>query len=503
MKLSALLITLATLRSEGSQELEITGLHYDSRKVEPGGMFFALRGAAVDGHDYIEAALAAGAVAVVLEQERVLPPGVAAIQVADARLAMARVAAAFYGDPTADIPVIGVTGTNGKTTVTYLVEAILRAAGKNPAVLGTINYRLGDQQRPSLHTTPESVDLLATIAEFRAAGADALVMEVSSHALEQRRVDGVRFDVGVFTNLTPEHLDYHGTMANYLASKLRFFTELLPRSMGRGVLNLDDPQVAELAATLPAALTCGRHTAAAVRAEDVELSLQGITATVVTPAGALQLRSRLLGEFNLQNLLCAVAVGTALELPLEIIAKGLAEAPQVPGRLEQVENQHQALMVVDYAHTPDALEKVLATLVALQPRRLLTVFGCGGDRDRTKRPVMGAIAARHSDLAVVTSDNPRTEQPLAIIEEIKAGVLRVFSREWSLAEAEKGVGRGFVCLPDRRGAIDFAVDQLQPGDLLLVAGKGHEDYQIIGRERIHFDDREEIRRALLRPKGRI
>lgn len=503
MKLSALLINLAALRCEGPQELEITGLHYDSRKVEPGGMFFALRGGAADGHDYIEAALAAGAVAVVLEQQRSLPAGVAAIYVTDARLAMARAAAAFYGDPTSDIPVIGVTGTNGKTTVTYLVEAILRASGKNPAVLGTINYRLGDQKLPSLHTTPESVDLLATIAKFRAAGADALVMEVSSHALEQRRVDGVQFDVGVFTNLTPEHLDYHGSMANYLASKQRFFTDLLPRSKGRGVLNLDDPQVTELAAALPEALTCGRHAAAAVRAEAAELSLQGISARVVTPAGVLQLQSRLLGEFNLQNLLCAVAVGTALELPLEVIAQGLTEAPQVPGRLEQVENDRGALMVVDYAHTPDALEKVLATLVALQPRRLLTVFGCGGDRDRTKRPVMGEIAARHSDLVVVTSDNPRTEQPLAIIEEIKAGVLRVFSQEWSLVEAAQGAGQGFVCLPDRRSAIDFAVDQLQPGDLLLVAGKGHEDYQIIGRERIHFDDREELRRALTRSRGRI
>ena len=466
-------------------------------------MFFALRGAAVDGHDFIEAALAAGATAVVLERERALPPGVAGILVADARLAMARAAAAFFGHPTADIPVVGVTGTNGKTTVTYLVEAILRAAGKNPAVLGTINYRLGNQQRPSLHTTPESVDLLATIAEFRGAGADALVMEVSSHALEQRRVDGVRFDVGVFTNLTPEHLDYHGTMANYLASKLRFFTELLPGTGGRGVLNLDDPQVVELAVGLPGALTCGRHAAAAVRAEAVALSLQGITARVITPAGVLRLRSRLLGEFNLQNLLCAVAVGTALDLPLEVIARGLAQAPQVPGRLEQVDNQRQALLVVDYAHTPDALEKVLATLVALQPRRLLTVFGCGGDRDRTKRPAMGAIAARHSDLVVVTSDNPRTEQPLAIIEEIRAGVLQEIPREWALAEAAQGTGKGFICLPDRRGAIDFAVDQLQPGDLLLVAGKGHEDYQIIGRERIHFDDREELRRALLRPRGRI
>lgn len=503
MKLSAILTTLAALRIEGSQELEITGLHYDSRKVEPGGIFFALRGVAVDGHEFVPAAVAAGAVAVVLEQPRPLPLGVTAILVSDARLAMAQAASAFYGHPTADIPVIGVTGTNGKTTVTYLVEAILRSAGKNPAVLGTINYRLGSQQRPSLHTTPESVDLLATIAEFRAAGADALVMEVSSHALEQRRVDGVKFDVGVFTNLTQDHLDYHGTMANYLASKRRFFSELLPRSKGRAVLNLDDPEVARIAVDFPEALTCGRDSHATVRGDNVELSLQGITASVVTPAGVMQLQSRLLGEFNLQNLLCAVAVGSALELPLEIIAEGLAAAPQVPGRLEQVENQREALMVVDYAHTPDALEKVLTTLVALRPRRLLTVFGCGGDRDRTKRPLMGEIAARLSDLVVVTSDNPRTEQPLAIIEEIKAGVLRQLPREWSPAEAASGSGRGFVCLPDRRAAIDFAVAQLQPGDLLLVAGKGHEDYQILGRERIHFDDREELRRALQEQGGRI
>ncbi len=503
MKLSVLLTALAPLRLEGPQEVEITGLHYDSRKVEPGGLFFALRGAAADGHEFIDAALAAGAAAVVLERPRTLPAGVASIQVADARQAMALAAATFYGHPTADIPVVGVTGTNGKTTVTYLVESILRAAGKNPAVMGTINYRLGQQQLPSLHTTPESVDLLSTIARFRSAGADALVMEVSSHALEQRRVDGVRYSVGVFTNLTPEHLDYHGTMEHYFASKRRFFTELLPRDGGRAVFNLDDPRVADLAGKFPQALTCGRQAGALLQVEQAELSLRGISARVRTSAGELVIQSRLLGEFNLQNLLCAAAAGLALDLPLEMIARGLTEAPQVPGRLEQVENDLGALMVVDYAHTPDALEKVLTTLVALQPRRLLTVFGCGGDRDRTKRPVMGELAARHSHLAVVTSDNPRTEDPLAIIEEIKAGVLRVHSREWSLEEAATGTGRGFVCQSDRRQAIAFAVGLLQAGDLLLVAGKGHEDYQIIGRERFHFDDREELRRALPRPRGQI
>lgn len=479
----------------GAEDPEISGLYYDSRQVRPGGLFFALCGEKADGHDYIGQALERGAVAVLMEEVRPLPPGVSGYVASAGRRAMALAAAAFHGEPTAGMSVVGVTGTNGKTTITYLMEAVLRAAGRKPAVVGTVNYRFGDTVLPSEHTTPESTDLMANLAEFRRLGADSLVMEVSSHALEQSRADGVRFDVGIFTNLTPEHLDYHGTMENYFAGKRRLF-QMVGENGGRAVVNVDDGYGVRLAAELPGALTCGTVEGAAVRPLSSRISMEGIEAELLTPAGTLSLRSRLLGEFNLHNLLCAAGAGIALGLSPEVVAAGLNGAPPVPGRLEPVENDRGALVLVDYAHTGDALEKVLTTLVALSPRRLITVFGCGGDRDRRKRPVMGELAARHSDLAVITSDNPRTEDPLAIIAEVREGAARVHPRQWSRDEAARLQGRGYVSIPDRREAIGFAASLLGPGDLLLVAGKGHEDYQIIGREKFHFDDREELRRAL-------
>lgn len=499
MKLATLIEALPDAHLTGDPGQNVTGLYYDSRQVEADGAFFALRGATVDGHEFIDAALARGARTIFLERPRELPPGVSAVRVDNTRRAMARVAERFFGAPTADIPVVGVTGTNGKTTITYLLEAMLKAAGRRPAVLGTINYRFGEQQLPSLHTTPESVDLARTLAGFREAGADALVMEVSSHALDQYRVDGVRFDVGIFTNLTPEHLDYHGTMEAYFASKSRFFSELLYD--GRGVVNLDDPYGQQLAKRFPSVITCGRHSAAAVRPLAARLSLDGIEAKLTTPVGELSVHSPLVGEFNLQNLLCAVAGGIALDLPAAAILRGLAEAPAVPGRLERIDNRRGALVLVDYAHTGDALEKVLETLNGLGPARVITVFGCGGDRDPRKRPIMGEVGARLSDLAIITSDNPRTEDPLAIIDAVRAGARRVHSREWTHEEARALRGRGFVTIPDRAEAIAFAVGVLGDRDLLLVAGKGHEDYQILGTRRIHFDDREQLRNALERAEG--
>jgi len=500
MKISALLAKLSPRRFEGSPETVITGLYYDSRKVTSGGAFFALRGAMTDGHRFIDDALGRGACAVFMEEERSLPPGVVGILVDDARQAMGRVAAAFYGYPTAGMPVVGVTGTNGKTTVTYLLESILRAAGKKPAVLGTINYRFGDRQIPAPHTTPESVDLFQMIAEFRRQGATSVVMEVSSHALDQQRVEEVPFDVGIFTNLTPEHLDFHGDMESYFSSKRRFFTELLAAAGGRAVINTDDPYGERLAAEVPRALTCGRAARALVRPRSMAVSFAGIEGEVDSPAGIFPLRSALLGNFNLQNLLCAAAAGLALDIPPQTVADGLAGAPQVPGRLERIENDRDALILVDYAHTGDALEKVLTTLRDLAPRRLIAVFGCGGDRDRSKRPIMGEVGARLSDLAILTSDNPRTEDPLAILEEVREGAQRVCPREWSKEEALSRQEKGFTVIPDREEAIALAVAVLHPGDLLLVAGKGHEDYQLIGGRRIHFDDREQLRRALARGK---
>ncbi len=496
MRLSGLIPTSLIRHGSGPLNCEVEGLAYDSRQVVPGAAFFALRGSTVDGHDFITEAVGRGARAVVSETGVVLPAGVTGVVVDDSRLALALASARFFAAPPPGTPVVGVTGTNGKTTVSYLLESILRQAGHRPAVFGTINYRCGEQVLPASHTTPESLDLMRQIATFCREGADALVMEVSSHALAQHRVDGIRFSVGVFTNLTPEHLDYHGDMENYFAGKRRLFSELLRRDGGRPVFNLDDPYGAALAAECPNSIGCSsRSGVGAVHPLALSVDLQGIHGELATPRGTIRIDSPLLGPFNVQNLLCAAGAGLALGLPLEQIGRGLTACPTVPGRLERVPNDLGALVLVDYAHTGDALEKVLTAVAQLAPRRIITVFGCGGDRDRSKRPVMGEVAARASDLAILTSDNPRTEDPLAILAEIRPGVLRVTDQELSAASA-RNRERGFLTIPDRREALDFAVSLLEAGDLLLVAGKGHEDYQIIGRQKFHFDDREELTAAL-------
>lgn len=499
MKLSVLCQILEPVTVSGPLQGDVNGLYYDSRQVRPGGLFFALRGASVDGHRFVEDAVARGAAAVVMEQPCPLPAGVAGLMVENGRRAMALAAAAYYGDPSREMLVVGITGTNGKTTITYLLEELLKAAGRRPAVLGTVDYRFEGERLPSRHTTPESVDLMGVIAGFRQRGADALVMEVSSHALEQHRVDGVRFDIGVFTNLTPEHLDYHGDLETYFEAKLKLFAGLGDCSPRQAVVNLDDGYGARLAGMLPAVIGCGQQAPAEVTAEDVSFAIDGIVATLRTPLGRAALRSPLVGDFNLQNLLCAAGVGAALEMPPEAIATALGRAPQVPGRLESIVNDRGALVLVDYAHTGDALQNVLTTLRQLGPRRLLCVFGCGGDRDAGKRPVMGEIAARLADLAILTSDNPRSEDPLQIMGQVEGGIRRIHPRPWSPQQARNAQGQGYVAIADRRLAIRFAVSLLQSGDVLLVAGKGHEDYQIVGRQRLHFDDREELREALAAP----
>jgi len=487
---------LSPREAGGDAELEVRGVHYDSRQIEPGWAFFALRGEKVDGHTFIDQALKNGAAVVVMEQAQELPAGVAGLVVENTRKALAQAAALFYGEPTADIPVVGVTGTNGKTTTTYLVEALMREIGRYPAVLGTINYRFGDELHPSLHTTPEAPELLGTLADFRTRGCDALVMEVSSHALAQYRIDGVDFNVAVFTNLTPEHLDYHRDMDDYFASKVRLFDELLTRRSGHAVINIDDPYGARLAARTAGAITYGSGKEAKVHPQEMQLGLSGIIGTIATPSGPVAINSPLVGSFNLSNLLAAVATGIALGYAPTLITAGLLKATQVPGRMERIENEREALILVDYAHTGDALEKVVGACRELRPRRLITVFGCGGDRDRSKRPVMGRVAAAGSDLVIVTSDNPRSENPDAIIADILPGLHEHFDSAWRLDEAKRNEGRGYCVIPDRREAINYAVSLLRKDDLLLVAGKGHEDYQIIGSERSHFDDREEIRQAL-------
>jgi len=480
----------------GDSTLELRGVHYDSRKIEPGWAFFALRGENVDGHEYIGQAVENGATLVVMQEQRQLPEGVAGMVVENSRQALAYAAAVANGNPTLDIPVVGVTGTNGKTTITYLVEALMREVGRYPAVLGTINYRFGEEIHPSLHTTPEAPELLGTLADFRTRGCDAMVMEVSSHALAQYRIDGVDFNVAVFTNLTPEHLDFHHDMESYFDSKARLFDELLVTRTGHAVINIDDPYGQRLAAKTPGAITYGSSEDAAVYPVEVQLGLNGIVGTLTTPTGTVALSSPLVGKFNLSNLMAAVATGIALGFSPTLITAGLLRANQVPGRMESIENDREALVLVDYAHTGDALEKVVGACRELHPRRLITVFGCGGDRDRSKRSVMGQVAAAQSDLVVVTSDNPRTEDAGRIIEDILPGLNEHFESAWTQDEARSAEGRGYCVIPDRHKAIRFAVSLLKKDDLLLVAGKGHEDYQIIGTERKHFDDREELRQAL-------
>jgi UDP-N-acetylmuramoyl-L-alanyl-D-glutamate--2,6-diaminopimelate ligase len=469
--------------------------------VIPGSAFFALCGAGSDGHDFIDAAIQSGASIIVMEKDHPLPKGITSLVVDDTRRALAAASAAWFGNPSQQMKVIGVTGTNGKTTITYLIEALLQSAGFRPAVIGTVNYRFAGREIAASHTTPESYELQKTLAEFRKEGADALVIEVSSHALEQNRVHGIQFDVGVFSNLTPEHLDYHRTMSAYYLSKKRLFLEYIIPDKGAAVVNIDDSYGRRLIDEIPKGISCGVAEDAIVRTTEFNLTCNGIDATVQLQKGSLTFHSDLLGQFNLNNLLCAIAAAEAAGISKEFIAEGIGAVVNIPGRLERVENDREALILVDYAHTGDALQNVLSTLKNLNPARIITVFGCGGDRDKSKRAVMGEVAGRYSNISIVTTDNPRTEAADAILRDILPGVHEHFEQELTLDEVIDGKQRGYFVVQDRREAIRLAVQLLGQGDLLLVAGKGHENYQIVGREKSRFDDREEIQSALKEGKS--
>jgi UDP-N-acetylmuramoyl-L-alanyl-D-glutamate--2,6-diaminopimelate ligase len=399
---------------------------------------------------------------------------------------------AYYGHPSRALTVVGITGTNGKTTTCYLVEALLGARGGLTGIIGTVQYRIGPEALPAGQTTPEAVELQALLARMREAGVAGVAMEVSSHALALHRVDGILFDVAAFTNLTRDHLDVHGTFDAYRGAKRRLF-QLLARSdkaRRTAVVNTDDPSGAGMVEALGLeTLTIGLGRAAMIRAVHREVGLRGIRVTVKTPVGQVELRSPLIGDHNVLNLLTAVGCGIALGLPLEEIARALSGVAAVPGRFERVDAGQPFLVVVDYAHTPDALERVLGTARALTSRRLAVVFGCGGDRDRTKRPIMGEIAARLADRVWVTSDNPRSEPPEAIIDEILGGIR---PNAADLARC--------VAVPDRRVAIEQALGWAGPGDSVVIAGKGHETYQLIGSQVLPFDDRA-VARQILRSGG--
>lgn len=501
MRLEELLHDISPVATSGDLSTAITTLAYDSRTVKPGTLFFALKGATVDGHSFIDQAIASGAAAIVLEDASAAPTALPWIQARDGRQAMALIAARFYGVPTAHLPLVGITGTNGKTTTTYIVEGIMTEAGIPPAVLGTVSYRFGDTALEASHTTPESTELQALFHKLAALGARGFVMEVSSHALEQHRVDGCRFDIGLFTNLTRDHLDYHGDMEHYKQAKLRLFTELLQpdadKPLRRAVINLDDPAGQEFAsAAFCPVISYGLNPAADITVRDLRASLQETAGILVTPSGEQEFSSRLLGRYNLSNILAAAGVGHALGIPLHTIVQGIARHKTVPGRLEPVANRRGVTCLVDYAHTGDALENVLKTLKELATGRIITVFGCGGDRDRGKRPIMGEIATRFSDLAIITSDNPRTENPVDILEQIRTGILPGGLREFTPDDLLDSLPeKGFIIIENRREAIRLGARLSQPGDILLLAGKGHEDYQILGRVKHHFDDREEAAAA--------
>jgi UDP-N-acetylmuramoyl-L-alanyl-D-glutamate--2,6-diaminopimelate ligase len=498
--LRTLLDGLAGCEVLGDLEVPVTGVAYHSREVTPGGLFVALKGCRTDGHLYLAASLNQGARVVVTEQELVPPPGVTVVRVPQARLALAHISAAFYDHPSRELTLVGITGTNGKTSTTYLLEAILTAAGCRVGVVGTVNYRVGESTWPAPVTTPESLDLQRLLREMRTRGVTHVFLEVSSHALDLRRVDGVDFAAAVFTNLSQDHLDYHRDLDEYFAAKARLFLEILGNgrpSRGRlAVLNLDDPRGRELKdAVRGPTLTYGLNPESQVRPLSYHFRQDGLAARLTTPGGEVEITSRLVGPFNLANILAAAATALGLGIDPDTVARGIAALPGVPGRLERFGPPAGPGVFVDYAHTPAAITQAVAALQTLNFSRLITVFGCGGDRDRSKRPLMGAAAAAGSQLVIVTSDNPRTEDPLAIIREIEPGLEQSGLPRINAAAAQSGE-TGYLVVPDRREAIRLAVALARPGEAVLVAGKGHENYQIWGAERRHFDDREEVAEAL-------
>jgi UDP-N-acetylmuramoyl-L-alanyl-D-glutamate--2,6-diaminopimelate ligase len=475
------------LRAEAAVGV-VTGVAYDSRSLTAGQVFVALRGQHADGTAFARQAIERGAAAVVSEQPA--PDGVHVpwAIVEDARLALALIATTFYRDPSREMQVVGITGTNGKTTTAYLLASIFEAAGIRCGLLGTVAYRAGKVVREATRTTPEAPEVQALLREMVDQGCGACAMEVSSHALSLRRVDGMTFAAAVFTNLTRDHLDFHADMDQYFRAKRRLF-EMLPRD-APSLLNLDDPRGSALvdAGGRPVTYAIGR--AADITPGPLSFSLDGLKFDVRTPRGTLQVRSTLVGRPNVYNILAAVSTATALDLPFDAIERGVQSLAGVPGRFEMVSGaKDEVTVVVDYAHTDDALRNLLETARPLARGRLITVFGCGGDRDRTKRPLMGAVAGRLSDLIVITSDNPRGEDPNRIIEEIQRGIT---------ADTKKDAGQRLLTIVDRRAAIAKAIELARPGDLVLIAGKGHEKYQVIGDRVLPFDDVAVAREALSR-----
>ncbi len=522
MRLSSLLgalpqslAPLEWLRANPSDDPAIRGIRYDSRDVAPGDLFVALRGAHSDGHAFIGRALDLGAAALLVETmpEADACRGVPVVRVPDTRRAMAKLAAHFFGHPASDLRLVGVTGTNGKTSTTYLVESILSLAHWRVGLIGTVETRYAGHRQASVNTTPESLDLQRMLRAMCNEQIDAAVMEVSSHGLELGRVDGCVFRAAGFTNLSQDHLDFHGSMDAYFAAKARLFRDHLAPG-GGAVVNIDDPVSEKLIGIARDAgaevIRVGRgiHAAAELRLVSSEITLTGTRALLEDASGRFEVALPLLGDFNLENLLVAAGLARALGIDGQTIAAGAAACRQVPGRMERVfgpgggPGDSEPTVLVDYAHTPDAVDKVLRTVRPLCRGRLVAVFGCGGDRDRSKRPRMAEAVAASADLAIATSDNPRTEDPLAILADVEVGLASLTKVPAEELFAKRAAGRPcYATVADRREAIRLAIAGAAPEDTIVLAGKGHEDYQIIGREKFPFDDRVEARRALIDRSG--
>lgn len=491
MRLRQLFQPFINFQVTNAENPDVLNITTDSREVEPGSLFVAVRGHTVDGHRFAGQAVERGAVAVMVEEPVAdVPASIPQVVVPDTRHWSALVADRLFGSPSRELRVIGVTGTNGKTTVTHIVRHLLDSTGRKAGLIGTVGAKLGSTSWSLPNTTPEAVEVHRLLRRFVDAGATHAVMEVSSHALVERRAAGVSFACAAFTNLTQDHLDFHGTMERYAAAKALLFSRLGngtgddPARSVYAVINADDPWSPVMAeASAAPILTYGIERAADVRARDVRLSASGARFWVDSPAGAFEIETPLIGRFNVYNTLAAVAIALVEGLAASEIQEGIRSYPSVPGRMERIDEGQPFSVFVDYAHTPDGLENVLASVREFAPARVLVVVGCGGDRDRTKRPKMAEVAVRLADRAIFTSDNPRSEDPVAILAEMRGGVEPAYAHK-----VREEV--------DRRRAIEMAIAEAEPGDVVVIAGKGHEDYQIIGAEKRHFDDREEARRAI-------
>lgn len=478
MQLRLLLSKLPTRAVRGPLDVEISSLCYDSRKITPGALFVAVRGEHVDGHQYIAKAVQKGAVAVLVEQPDVTAGDATVVEVEDTRIALAALAAFFYRQPALKLKLAGITGTNGKTTTSYLLKHICEKSVLRCGLIGTVRYEIGQEIVPSTHTTPESLDLQDLFAQMRDAGCKAAVMEVSSHAIAQDRVRGVEFDTAVFTNLTQDHLDFHGSMQSYFDTKASFFSDHLAgqaKKKGVAVVNIDDRYGIELYSRISKSvrvITYGVSNRAEFRASNFKTELGGSSYQLDAQERSYLVRLPLIGKFNIYNSLAAVAAASVLGIQPRAAVLALATAPAVPGRVQLVPAKRNYQVYVDYAHTDDALLNVLRTLRELNPHRLVVVFGCGGDRDRAKRPLMARAAEQLSDYAIVTSDNPRSEDPAAIAGHIEKGFQ----------------GRNYEVVLDRRAAIERAISLAGPRDIILIAGKGHETYQQFAHETLPFDD---------------